>query len=450
MIPRDSADMRNEHFNIHVNNPDINYVRINGCPYCIRERRNNYRNYIEIHRTSISNQVQSVHGNTENTSTSNNIIQNLPRQSSIFQTSFDVFGNVDVNISNRIIPLIRNYDQNDTNTQQPLPQLPPRLPPRQLPPQPPPRQLPPQLSPQLPPRQLPSRQLPPQLPPRLPPRQVSRLPPRQLPQLPSRIQSRQLTPLLPQQQLRPIRQNTGSYLTLVHNDNNILRGIYLMRNVNGRIATIGYFTPSSSRLTYINASDIEQIVPRSPQVNTQHFPEIELPEPNNTTNHNPDIFINPIYVITSGEEGNEVGNNEENNNEEDNYENNPESPTERNRRYVSYLNNLQHRIEIYESIYNSENIDDEPETDVLEEFMQPVEVLTNLRDINRNSTVLISNSILQDNNFENIRCTICLSTFQNNEIIRKLSCQHFYHQKCIDRWLENNKKCPLCRFEIDS
>ena len=67
MIPRDPTDMRNEHFNIHVNNPDINYVRINGCPYCIRERRNNYRNYTEIHRTNISNQVQSVHENTQNT-----------------------------------------------------------------------------------------------------------------------------------------------------------------------------------------------------------------------------------------------------------------------------------------------------------------------------------------------------------------------------------------------
>ena len=219
-----------------------------------------------------------------------------------------------------------------------------------------------------------------------------------------------------------------------------------MRRVNGRIATIGYFTPSSSRITYINASDIEQIVPRPPQeISVQHFPEIELPEPNNNADHNPDVFINPMYVITRGEEGNDEGNDEENNNE-----NNPESPTERNRRYVSYLNNLQHRIEIYESIYNSANMDNEPENDVLEEFMQPVEVLTNLKDINRNSTVLISNSILQDNNFENIRCTICLSSIQNDEIIRKLSCQHVYHQKCIDHWLENNKKCPLCRFEIDS
>ena len=215
-----------------------------------------------------------------------------------------------------------------------------------------------------------------------------------------------------------------------------------MRIINGRIATIGYFTPSSSRLTYINASDIEQIVPGPPQeISSQSPPEIELPEPNNNADHNPDVFINPMYVITSGEE---------NNNEEDNYENNPESPTERNRRYVSYLNNLQRRLEIYETIYNSANIDNEPETDILEEFMQPVEVLTNLKDINRNSTVLISNSILQDDNFENIRCTICLSTIQNNEIIRKLSCQHVYHQKCIDHWLENNKKCPLCRFEIDS
>lgn len=45
------------------------------------------------------------------------------------------------------------------------------------------------------------------------------------------------------------------------------------------------------------------------------------------------------------------------------------------------------------------------------------------------------------------RCQICLSEYENNEIVRKLSnCNHFYHRDCVDNWLLNGKNsCPLCR-----
>ena len=32
------------------------------------------------------------------------------------------------------------------------------------------------------------------------------------------------------------------------------------------------------------------------------------------------------------------------------------------------------------------------------------------------------------------------------EIVRKLSCGHQFHQKCVDKWFETKDNCPLCRY----
>ena len=43
------------------------------------------------------------------------------------------------------------------------------------------------------------------------------------------------------------------------------------------------------------------------------------------------------------------------------------------------------------------------------------------------------------------QCLICLSEFKDKEEIRNLYCNHFFHRKCIDNWLNINKTCPLCK-----
>jgi hypothetical protein len=52
--------------------------------------------------------------------------------------------------------------------------------------------------------------------------------------------------------------------------------------------------------------------------------------------------------------------------------------------------------------------------------------------------------------FENKKeCCICLSIFQDNEMVRVLlECKHVYHSECLDMWISVHPSCPLCRASI--
>ncbi len=46
-------------------------------------------------------------------------------------------------------------------------------------------------------------------------------------------------------------------------------------------------------------------------------------------------------------------------------------------------------------------------------------------------------------------CSICLSTFEVGDEARRLPCFHVFHSSCIDPWLGQNSKCPICMHEVD-
>lgn len=78
------------------------------------------------------------------------------------------------------------------------------------------------------------------------------------------------------------------------------------------------------------------------------------------------------------------------------------------------------------------------------------------------------------------KCTICLSMLEDGEdvryskhththvnihqralllpcvltrcsrVLRRLPCMHLFHQACVDQWLATNKKCPICRVDIET
>ena len=76
--------------------------------------------------------------------------------------------------------------------------------------------------------------------------------------------------------------------------------------------------------------------------------------------------------------------------------------------------------------------------------------LTELKDIkigllNKN---LLKNSTIINNKDKNEFCVICQEDIQIEEIIRKIKCSHSFHINCIDNWFTENKKCPMCKFEL--
>ncbi|XP_071098976.1 E3 ubiquitin-protein ligase arkadia-like [Haliotis cracherodii] len=48
------------------------------------------------------------------------------------------------------------------------------------------------------------------------------------------------------------------------------------------------------------------------------------------------------------------------------------------------------------------------------------------------------------------KCTICLCEFEEGEDVRRLPCMHLFHIECVDQWLSTNKKCPICRVDIEA
>ena len=48
---------------------------------------------------------------------------------------------------------------------------------------------------------------------------------------------------------------------------------------------------------------------------------------------------------------------------------------------------------------------------------------------------------------DNSQCIICMESFNENELVKQLSCGHIFHEDCINQWLEQQKNCPFCKAE---
>lgn len=47
-------------------------------------------------------------------------------------------------------------------------------------------------------------------------------------------------------------------------------------------------------------------------------------------------------------------------------------------------------------------------------------------------------------------CPICLEPFKLRQHAKKLPCEHMFHKKCIDKWLNRSHLCPCCRNDINT
>ncbi|KAL8170754.1 hypothetical protein V2J09_022558 [Rumex salicifolius] len=49
---------------------------------------------------------------------------------------------------------------------------------------------------------------------------------------------------------------------------------------------------------------------------------------------------------------------------------------------------------------------------------------------------------------EDAVCCICLADYANNDELKELPCSHLFHKDCVDKWLQINALCPLCKTEV--
>ncbi|XP_040179755.1 E3 ubiquitin-protein ligase RNF128 isoform X2 [Rana temporaria] len=45
-------------------------------------------------------------------------------------------------------------------------------------------------------------------------------------------------------------------------------------------------------------------------------------------------------------------------------------------------------------------------------------------------------------------CAVCIETYKANDVVRVLTCNHFFHKNCIDPWLLEHRTCPMCKCDI--
>ena len=87
----------------------------------------------------------------------------------------------------------------------------------------------------------------------------------------------------------------------------------------------------------------------------------------------------------------------------------------------------------------------------LEEYLNAREVfISTTPDITLEYTqeVDLENELLS---VEERKCSICLEKLTSSISITKLDCDHFFHTRCIQTWLQqtlNRKRCPICRNRI--
>ena len=110
----------------------------------------------------------------------------------------------------------------------------------------------------------------------------------------------------------------------------------------------------------------------------------------------------------------------------------------RSSRIITNLRPIEQRIIMYSPIVRRNNF-------------YTYENLSQLQDVKIgliNKNLILNSKVKIWNNLNKETCVICQDDIINNEIIRNLKCNHNFHIDCIDTWFSENKKCPMCKFEL--
>lgn len=82
-----------------------------------------------------------------------------------------------------------------------------------------------------------------------------------------------------------------------------------------------------------------------------------------------------------------------------------------------------------------------------EPVYEDVKVTISENDFQKLKTIKITHENIDK--YKDKECNICLDSFNLNNDIKLLPCNHFFHNNCIHDWLCNEKiNCPVCRKDV--
>jgi hypothetical protein len=54
----------------------------------------------------------------------------------------------------------------------------------------------------------------------------------------------------------------------------------------------------------------------------------------------------------------------------------------------------------------------------------------------------------KDDNDCDVKCLVCQFSYEKDDVLRRLPCEHCFHAACVDQWLKSKDCCPYCRTTI--
>ena len=96
------------------------------------------------------------------------------------------------------------------------------------------------------------------------------------------------------------------------------------------------------------------------------------------------------------------------------------------------------------------NIHREPEifitsTITRHQLPRQVPVTTSQREFAAIQSITFSQIRTNNPTEHNVLCTICRDEFVDTDVLKMMTCGHYYHIECLRSWLSRSQTCPLCR-----